>query len=129
MSAEDFTRFHRCSNDRIKISRFTTDFLSHLAAADLSVSMGGYNTCMNLLTSRVTALVWPFSYDREQGLRARRLARRGVLRVLGDTDLNPELLAGLMKKALPEKNAPASRIDLDGAAHTAEWLMRSTATF
>ena len=77
MSAEDFTRFHRCSNERIRISRFTTDFLSYLAAADLSVSMGGYNTCMNLLTSGVTALVWPFSYDREQGLRARRLARRG----------------------------------------------------
>jgi len=124
MSAEDFTRFHRCSNERIKISRFTTDFLSYLAAADLSVSMGGYNTCMNLLTSGVTALVWPFSYDREQGLRARRLARRGVLRVLGDPDLNPEQLAGIMKKALTEKNGPASRIDLDGAAHTAEWLMR-----
>jgi predicted glycosyltransferase len=124
MSAEDFTRFNRCSGERIRISRFTTDFLSYLAAADLSISMGGYNTCMNLLTSGVTALVWPFSYDREQGLRARRLARLGVLRELGDTDLNPEQLAGIMKKALAEKNGPESRIDLDGAAKTAEWLMK-----
>jgi predicted glycosyltransferase len=129
MSEEDFERVYRYSDKRIKISRFTTDFLSYLAAADLSVSMGGYNTCMNLLTSGVTALVWPFSYDREQGIRARRLARRGVLRVLEDTDLGPEKLADLMEKALTEKNGSVARIDLEGAAHTADWLMKHAVKF
>lgn len=122
MSEEDFTRFNERSAERVKISRFTPDFLSYLAAADLSVSMGGYNTCMNLLATGVNALVWPFSYDREQGLRAERLARKGVLRVLKDSDLDPEPLADIMGEMLESKTVSAFDVDLNGAARTADWV-------
>jgi predicted glycosyltransferase len=124
MTESDYDRLNRYSGDRIKVARFVTDFLSYLAAADLSVSMGGYNTCMNLLSTGVRALVWPFSYDREQGIRVRRLARRGILRVLDDADLNPARLASLMEETLLEKTAPASGIDLNGASRTADWLIK-----
>ena len=36
------------------------------------------------VAARVPALLWPFSVNREQGLRARRLAERGLLTVLQD---------------------------------------------
>jgi predicted glycosyltransferase len=67
---------------KILVSRFTPDFLSYLEAADLSVSMAGYNTCMNILAAKTPAIVWPFSQNREQRLRAERLAQKAPFTVL-----------------------------------------------
>jgi len=103
---------------RARVDRFTTDFGAYLAAADLSISMGGYNTTMNILAERVPALLWPFSRNREQGLRARRLADRGLLTVLQDTDLEPDRLAALMEHKLAHPNRPDVKINLDGVANT-----------
>jgi predicted glycosyltransferase len=124
MEESDYEQLKRYSNNRIKIARFISDFLSYLAAADLSVSMGGYNTCMNILSTGVRAMVWPFSYDREQGIRVRRLAQRGILRVLNDSDLDPERLANIMGAEMATNAVSAPHIDLDGASHTADWLIR-----
>jgi predicted glycosyltransferase len=106
----------------VDIQRFTPDFLDYLAAADLSVSMAGYNTSMNLLAARVPALVWPFAQNREQRLRSERLAGLGALRVLADRDLAPQRLAVLMGQALAQTARPAVDIDLCGAASTARWI-------
>jgi len=103
---------------RAQVDRFTADFGAYLAAADLSVSMGGYNTTMNILAARVPALLWPFSRNREQGLRARRLADRDLLTVLQDADLQPDRLAALMAHKLAQSNRPDVRIDLNGVANT-----------
>ena len=62
---------------RLEISRFTPDFPAWLAAADLSISMAGYNTCMDILSARIKALVYPFRQNREQSLRATRLEQAG----------------------------------------------------
>ena len=109
-----------CSN--VQVEQFTADFLSHLAAADLSISMAGYNTTMNILATGVPALVWPFSQNREQRLRAGRLAREGILTLIEGEDLRPDRLAGLMGRMLATSNRPAGRFDLDGAANTATWI-------
>ncbi len=122
LAAEAFEGLQRLAGAGCRIQRFTPDFVSYLAAADLSVSMAGYNTSMNILASRVPALVWPFPQNREQGLRAERLARRGALRVLAASDLQPDALAERMRQTLDAGPAPASGIDLDGAAATAAWL-------
>ena len=115
----DFDGIKKMAPARVQVDKFTTDFISCLAAADLSVSMGGYNTTMNLLATRVPALLWPFSQNREQRLRARRLADRGVLTVLQDADLQPDRLAAMMDQKLSHSARPAVTIDLDGAASTA----------
>jgi predicted glycosyltransferase len=106
----------------ICVDRFTPDFLSFLDAADLSVSMAGYNTSMNIMAAGTPALVWPFAQNREQRLRAERLARLGGLQILSDKDLDPERLAGLMTRMLKEKERPAGTIDLNGAEKTAAWV-------
>jgi predicted glycosyltransferase len=106
----------------VQVTRFARDFLSYLAAADLSVSMGGYNTTMNILASGTPALVWPFGQNREQRLRASRLANLGVLQVLEDEDLDPDRLAAIMNDWMSRSIRPAVNINLNGAANTARWI-------
>jgi predicted glycosyltransferase len=109
----------------VTVSRFTPDFLSYLAAADLSISMGGYNTCMNILASGVKALVWPYPGDREQGLRARRLQAIGAVTVLEETDLQADRLAAIIRRRIGAGRRLSQTIDLGGAARTAAWLQAS----
>ncbi len=106
----------------VHIARFTTDFLSCLAAADLSLSLGGYNTCMNILASGVPALVWPSPQDREQGLRVERLAELGAMQRLTQADLDPRRLAVRMQPLLQQAERTHIAIDMQGAAATARWL-------
>lgn len=122
MEDEIVSRLRRVSDSRIAVDRFAPNFLSWLAAADLSVSMGGYNTTMNLLAARTPALIWPFGQNREQRLRAERIARHGGLVLLEDGDLEPARLAERMKTMLDRREPPGIRLNLDGAAATAKWI-------
>ena len=122
IEGKDFTDLKSLAGPNIKVEKFTSDFLSYLAAADLSVSMGGYNTSMNLLACGVPALVWPFGLNQEQRLRARRLAERGALKMLKDDDLLPDRLSRIMEQTLSEVHPGKLDIDLNGAANTARWL-------
>ena len=118
----EFERLKKNAGSKVRVARFAKDFLSYLAAADLSVSMGGYNTTMNILASRVPALVWPFGRNREQRLRAERLAKLGAVRVLENEDLRPDRLAAIMDDWISRSTRPAVNINLDGAANTARWI-------
>jgi predicted glycosyltransferase len=122
LNAADFERLQSLAHNRIKVFRFTPDFLAYLATANLSVSMAGYNTSMNLLAAQVPALVLPFSQDREQGLRAQRLARQGALQVLEDDDLDPSRLSAIMERTLRQGPPAPIPVDLDGALNSAKWL-------
>ena len=122
MPDEEFNHLKRSTTKNVQISRFTPHFLSYLAAADLSVSMGGYNTSMNILSAEVPALIWPYPGDREQGLRAERLARIGIVSVIREKDLQPARLGARMNQVLSRKSKNTSRIDLNGSLNTARWL-------
>ena len=121
--------------EHIDIERFTDEFPAWLDAADLSVSMAGYNTTMNLLACGTYGLVLPFARNREQSMRAGRLAARGALGVLDEADLAPDRLARRLATGLGWRarsaccdgacSAEASSphpVDLDGAAATAAAL-------
>ena len=123
MDKDDFLRLKIFENSNLRVDRFTPDFLTYLDAADLSVSMAGYNTSMNLMAVGTPALVWPFAQNREQRLRAERLARLGGLKVLADADLEPNRLAGIMQSMLSQGKRPEGLIDLAGAEFTAQWIM------
>jgi predicted glycosyltransferase len=119
---EAFAALKSLENQRIKVLRFTPEFLSFLDAADLSISMAGYNTCMNILATQVPALVWPFPQNREQRLRALKLADLGWMQVLAEPDLDPVRLAGLIERQLAQPLTTKKSVDLNGAARTAAWL-------
>ena len=125
LDQSEFDRLKRYAGNNVQVTRFARDFLSHLAAADLSLSMGGYNTTMNILASGVPALVWPFGQNREQRLRASRLASLGVLRVLENEDLDPDRLAAIMDDWMSRSTRPAVNINLNGAANTARWIEKA----
>ena len=111
------------ANDhRTLLMPFSSDFLAELLTADLSISMAGYNTCMDLLNTGIKALVYPFRQNREQGLRAGKLESLGLVRVI--RDLDPVSLARAIAQALTSPPAPPAneRINLNGAVNTAIFL-------
>jgi len=117
-----FKRLQQLAGSGVLVEKFSPDFLSYLAAADLSVSLAGYNTTMNLLVTGVPALVLPFDQNREQRLRAMRLDRLGALTLLEAQDLRPGRLAALMDEKLSRQRPAPVTMDLDGAARTARWI-------
>ena len=122
IAQKDFESLRRQSGQRVFIGKFSTDFLSYLAAADLSISMAGYNTSMNILATGVRALVWPFSQNQEQTMRAGRLAEIGALKVITRRDLSPQRLERLINQSLSLESATTFDLDIDGANRTARWL-------
>ena len=107
----------------IELERFTDDFLAYLSAADLSISMAGYNTCMNILAAGVPSLVFPFAQNREQRMRAEKLAALGGLNLLEEEDLEPSRLATLITEVLNSGRKPVKvPINLNGARETAQWI-------
>ncbi len=116
-------RLRRLAPPSCRIDRFADDFPVWLAAADLSVSMGGYNTTMNVVAAGCPALIYPFAQNREQRLRAERLQGRTAIRLLDAKDLDPERLALLMSDTMTGKRQE-SDVALDGAAAAARQLCR-----
>lgn len=77
------------------IREFAGDMLSLMAAADVIVSMGGYNTICEILSLKKPAIVIPrVRPTEEQWLRAERMARRGYFKTIHPDRLTP---AGLMR--------------------------------
>lgn len=73
---------------------FAGDMLSLMAAADVIVSMGGYNTVCEILSLRKPAIVIPrVRPTEEQWMRAERLGRLGYFKTIHPDRLTP---AGLM---------------------------------
>lgn len=123
MPDSDFRQLSASANNNICVQRFSDDFPAWLAAADLSISMGGYNTTMNLIASGCRALVYPFAQNHEQRMRAKQLEKRGHLQLLTDMDLHPAAFAEKISWILTTTPQPPA-IMLNGAARTAEQLTR-----
>jgi predicted glycosyltransferase len=101
----------------ILLREFAADFLSWMQHADLSISQAGYNTCANILETRVRAVLAPISETSDQPARARRLAERGLARVIDAGTITAERLAAAMRAALAGPK-PEHDYDLDGAFRT-----------
>lgn len=104
--------------EKATLMRFSNRFQDWLQAADLSISMAGYNTCMDIVQSGTPAIVLPFSQNREQRFRAERLSSKCTIRVLSEDELTPGKLHELMRlmTRLPRHTAD---VNIDGAANTA----------
>lgn len=112
-------------SDNVKLSRFTPDLRTLLRRAEISISMAGYNTMMDVLGSGVSALVYPVTSngDQEQIVRAESLARAGAIDVIGTEELAPEELARKLKRALRKKPAKLD-LNFNGAGNTVRILKK-----
>ena len=105
-------------NSRLRVDRFTDNFVDWLKAADLSISMAGYNTSMNSIAAGVPTLMYPFDQNREQRLRVEKFScNNQSIALLEDTDLRAERLAQLIEGQLQREHITPD-IDLDGANQT-----------
>jgi predicted glycosyltransferase len=125
--AEQFQSLQQRAAGRhhVTLQHHTTEFLAWLRQADLSLSMAGYNTCMDIISAGVRALVYPFNEygNDEQTLRARKLERLGYVSVLDPARLAPDYMAAEIVRCLnAPPSAPAVALDLRGAQRTAELL-------
>ena len=112
----------------VSLERFTPDLLSFMANADLSISLAGYNTTMNILSTDVRAIVVPighFDRDHEQLIRTHKLAELGIAEVLLPEALEPREMAESIKRQLNQpRSRPDHGLDLDGARNTASIIRR-----
>ncbi len=119
-----FSDLARAASRSVVVERARPDFPALLGRAHLSISQGGYNTVMEVLTAGLRAVVVPYAGGREseQTLRAAALAERGALQVVGEGELSPALLAAAIDRALRRPPASAAGIDLGGIAATVALL-------
>ncbi len=124
MREEEFLAVRAAASDGIRVERARPDFINLLARARLSISQGGYNTVMELLSLGTPAVVVPFAAgsETEQSLRARLLAERGLITVVEEKGLTGASLAAGIEAALRRPRQPPPSFDWAGARNTARLL-------
>jgi len=107
------------------LERYRPEFPNMLRRCRVSVSQAGYNTVLDILAAGVAAVLVPFSSEREteQGLRAERLAARGVVELVPESELTPARLSEAIERASargPEKIP----LDMGGARRSAALIAK-----
>jgi predicted glycosyltransferase len=114
----DVEQHARACPGNVLVREFTDDMMSYMDAADVVVSMGGYNTICEILTLRKRAIVVPRVRPvKEQLIRAERMARLGLMRVIHPTALCARALMEVVCEELDRDNVRSSlmyQVDLDG---------------
>jgi predicted glycosyltransferase len=115
-----------CIDDRqISVNRFTPDLAHQMSRASLSISLAGYNTCMDIIVAGVPAIVHPFTGNDnlEQTRRARKLAELGLVQIVPPGGLNAEHLAEMMRRSLVRQDIHSNVVlDLGGVEKTSQLL-------
>ena len=87
------------------------------------MSLAGYNTCMNLLVTRIPALIYPYLRQQEQPLRVTKIKDFLPLKILQDSDLSPHVMADHIQEMMgASKQSDNMALNLDGAENTARYL-------
>ena len=118
-----FEKLQCHANERMTVMKMAMDFVQRLATARLSISLGGYNTTMDILQTSVPAVVIPFEGEEEteQLERAQMLSESGRIELLRHHDLSTSSLKQAMASAL-QQSPDAIPIAIDGAARSGKML-------
>ena len=116
-------------NPQIQIIEFTDDLNSYMEAADLVVSMGGYNTTCEILSFNKKAVIVPrFRPVQEQWIRAERMARLGLFKAIHPDKLTSENLMRAVLEQLNKKPPSVSNIerlvDLDALSRITQHIFQ-----
>ncbi|WP_321404089.1 glycosyltransferase [Maridesulfovibrio sp.] len=105
----------------ITVQRFAADFTDLLTAGDAMVSMAGYNTCMDILTSGIPAAVIPFAQNHEQRMRAEKIANYIELEILDSTSCMKTAIKTILNR---DRTTDKHGINLNGANNSAESIRK-----
>jgi len=139
MSDADGQRVRRMASGRpgVVVREHAKDVPSLMAAAELVVAMGGYNTSAEILATGARAILVPRCWrsgehadrgrsgvDAEQLARAEGLAKFGAVEMLDPRRLSAEVLAEAMASNLARpRPTPQLELRLDGAEQVAAHLL------
>jgi predicted glycosyltransferase len=106
--------------DNLTLRKFTPQFLTYMQKAKLSISLGGYNTTMNILRTGANSMILPSNKDWEQTVRAEKLEKMGLLTMLQTEDLQPQQFADKIVRSIETRQSPKLHkpFDLHGAQKT-----------
>ena len=94
------------------VKEFTNDMMSYINAADLVVSMCGYNTITEVLQKGKKAIVVPrIKPGREQLIRAQSMAKAGLIQTIHPEELNPDLLVKIIFNSLSVTKCSLSTVN------------------
>src|SRR5262245_4239413 len=101
---------HMALNDRSVIFyEFTGEMVSLMAASDVVIAMGGYNTICEILSLEKCAIVVPrVRPTEEQWIRARQMSHRGLFKAIHPDELTPERLMRTLREYLESDCRPTS---------------------
>jgi len=104
-----------------------SDFRALLANARLSISQAGYNTAADLLMAGCRSIMVPFAKggETEQSRRAAALNGLGLVNVVTEDDVSPEVLAQAIDRAIGAPAPGPAGLRLDGAENTPALLLEA----
>jgi predicted glycosyltransferase len=116
---------------RVRVMEFRADMERLIRCAGAVVSMGGYNTTVELLVARKPVLIVPRVEPRvEQLIRAQHLADLGLVDMIHPHDLAPRLVRSKVEELLKREpgSAPRVEVDLSGASRAVDFVTAGIAT-
>lgn len=110
-----------------KTAEFTDDLISYMDAADLIISMGGFNTICEILSLNKKAVVVPRARPvEEQWIRAERMAHLGYFKAIHPDHLTPQVLIHTLLNELSSENGYFTlppTLDFDALPKIANWIL------
>ena len=119
MAADGRARLRQQAADLpVHVEDCVADAASPMVAADLVVTMGGYNTLMEAIRFGKQTLVVPrVGPSAEQQIRAALLDQMGLVRAVMPDEATPRRLAEQMALALREPRQPTVQLKFDGLSN------------
>lgn len=105
----------------VSIVPFLQDYQQQLLQSALSISMGGDNTLIEVISAHTPGLAYPYPGNSEQAVRIQKLADKGLIHALTSADLVPEKLRTKILAALSSPYS-AVNIGLNGAVNMSEHI-------
>jgi predicted glycosyltransferase len=112
----------------VRVLSHVFENLNYINAADLVITMAGYNSLVEILQLRKKSLVIPrLGPSAEQVMRAKLFAERGLIDVIYPDELSPKRLAERVMADLERDDYPVydQTVELDGAAQAVARLSES----
>lgn len=99
----------------VTVFEYTTEMMTYLNAADVVVSMAGYNSVTELLSLEKPAVLVPRTVPvLEQWIRATRLEKLGLFSVIHPDQITPRVFLAVLRRALKNGSCkPDSRSHFD----------------
>ncbi len=107
----------------VTMMEFTNDLMSYLGAAEVVVSMGGYNTICEILSLQKKAIVIPRVRPvQEQWIRAERMSQPGFFQYIHPDALTAENLMQALQAELKREPSSFPLINLNAHQAIAHWV-------